>query len=112
MIVRIFCAICCIGEGYFRHFCCRPTHVGRGLKYSKSTGEEPNRKVVIKPSGKQSYRGKSDGSRQNRRGRDEYKKTAAPREEAADLAEKPTEHKAVESKTLDDNVKLYSKIEL
>lgn len=80
--------------------------------YSKSTGEEPNRKVVIKPSGKQSYRGKSDGSRQNRRGRDEYKKTAAPREEAADLAEKPTEHKAVESKTLDDNVKLYSKIEL
>ena len=33
MIVRIFCAICCIGEGYFRHFCCRPTHVGRGLKF-------------------------------------------------------------------------------
>ena len=80
--------------------------------YSKSTGEEPNRKVVIKPSGKQPYRGKSDGIRQNRRGRDEYRKPAVPREEVASPAEKTEENKAVESKTLDDNVKLYSKIEL
>lgn len=79
--------------------------------YSKSTGEEPNRKVVIKPSGKQAYRGRSDGNRQ-KRNRDDYKKNAASREEAANLAEKPAENKAVESKTLDDNVKLYSKIEL
>lgn len=80
--------------------------------YSKSTGEEPNRKVVIKPSGKQSYRGRSDGNRQNRRPRDDYKKPAASKEDAANPAEKPAENKAVESKTLDDNVKLYSKIEL
>lgn len=80
--------------------------------YSKSTGEEPNRKVVIKPSGKQPYRGRTEGNRPNRRGRDDYKKPAAPREEAAVPAEKPAENKAVESKTLDDNVKLYSKIEL
>lgn len=80
--------------------------------YSKSTGEEPNRKVVIKPSGKSSYRGKSDGNRQSRRNRDDYRKPAAPIEDASSPAETPAEHKAVESKTLDDNVKLYSKIEL
>ena len=80
--------------------------------YSKSTGEEPNRKVVIKPSGKQSYRGKQDGSRPNRRGHDDYRKPAAPREAVEVPAEKSAENAAVESKTLDDNVKLYSKIEL
>ena len=68
--------------------------------------------MVIKPSGKQSYRGRSDGNRQNRRPRDDYKKPAASKEDAANPAEKPAENKAVESKTLDDNVKLYSKIEL
>ncbi len=66
--------------------------------FSKSTGEEPNRKVVIKPSGK-SYRAKND-NRYNRK--DNYKK-----EEGASEEKKP-----VESVTLDDNVKLYSKIEL
>ena len=66
--------------------------------FSKSTGEEPNRKVVIKPSGK-NYRTKND-NRYNRR--DNYKK-----EEGTSEVKKP-----VESVTLDDNVKLYSKIEL
>lgn len=80
--------------------------------YSKSTGEEPNRKVVIKPSGKQSNRGKQDGNRPNRRGHDDYRKPAAPRDTVEVPAEKSSENTAVESKTLDDNVKLYSKIEL
>ena len=79
--------------------------------YSKSTGEEPNRKVVIKPAGRQSYRGRSDGNRQNRRGRDDYKNRNISREEAVASTEKPAENKAEESKILDDNVKLYSKIE-
>ncbi len=71
--------------------------------YSKSTGEEPNRKVVIKPSGK-SYRGKQE-NRYNRK--DDYKKTVD-----FENNEKSAENKAVESVALDDNVKLYSKIEL
>lgn len=66
--------------------------------FSKSTGEEPNRKVVIKPSGK-NYHAKND-NRYNKK--DNYKK-----EEGSSVEKKPAE-----SVTLDDNVKLYSKIEL
>lgn len=80
--------------------------------YSKSAGEEPNRKVVIKPSGKQGYRGKSDNGRYGRRDRDDYRRSVESTEEASVSDEKLVENKAVESKTLDDNVKLYSKIEL
>ncbi len=87
--------------------------------YSKSTGEEPNRKVVIKPAGKPAApRRDGASSRRSGRGGRPPRGPREPREqrepETASLPqEKPTDHPPKTEKTvLDDNIKLYSKIEL
>lgn len=79
--------------------------------FSKSTGEEPNRKVVIKPTAKPASRrsgGKGRSGRPNR-------SAPAPAENTAPetVTSEPVETPVKEEKViLDDNVKLYSKIEL
>lgn len=87
--------------------------------FSKSTGEEPNRKVVIKPTGRsEGYRGERGersergGKGDKRRGgRDGYERKSAPAEGSA--PEKPAAPSAPkEAKKIDDDVKLYSKIEI
>ena len=84
--------------------------------YSKSTGEEPNRKVVIKPSTKPNGPFPTGVRREGRPGRRPPRppRTEAIHEETS--AVEPGEMKeapvAPEKKVLDDNVKLYSKIEL
>ncbi|MBR6791460.1 MAG: protein jag [Oscillospiraceae bacterium] len=89
--------------------------------FSKSTGEEPNRKVVIKPTsrsggpsrerGERSERGESRSRRGGRGGYDRGERRSAPAEASA--AEKPAAPVAPREKlSIDDGVKLYGKIEL
>ena len=95
--------------------------------YSKSTGEEPNRKVVIKPSGKSSASGRAAAARRDsaprRSGRggrpSRPPRSGDPRErfpaaEEDGQQEAPAERPApkTEKVVLDDDVKLYTKIEL
>lgn len=87
--------------------------------FSKSTGEEPNRKVVIKPTAKPSSgAGRRDGGSSKRSGgKGGRSRNAAPREQenVQESASAPvSEQKAApaEKTVLDDNIKLYSKIEL
>lgn len=83
--------------------------------FSKSTGEEPNRKVVIKPTAKTRPPRRDNGSRRsgNRGG-----KSRPPRAEDAvhqDAVQAPVEEAPVqktETTVIEDNFKLYSKIEL
>lgn len=76
--------------------------------FSKSTGEEPNRKVVIKPS---SRRNSGSKGRPGRSSRPNHKPAPAAEGQAPETA--PVPAPAKEKKVvLDDNVKLYSKIEL
>ena len=86
--------------------------------FSKSTGEEPNRKVVIKPTGRsEGYRGER-GERSERGGKGDkrrggrggYERRSAPAEGSAEKAAAPSAPK--EAKKIDDDVKLYSKIEI
>lgn len=82
--------------------------------FSKSTGEEPNRKVVIKPTAKPSSRRSGGGKgRSGRSGRPAPSSPAAENAPeampAAETAQAPVKEEKV---ILDDNVKLYSKIEL
>ena len=72
--------------------------------YSKSSGEEPNRKVVIKPSRQQG------GYRRNDRNVNYYR-SRGPRDQIKPTAA-PAEKNNKEPKELNDNIKLYSKIEL
>jgi len=83
--------------------------------FSKSTGEEPNRKVVIKPSGRSGgpARGeKGEGRpRRSRGGYDRDRHSSASAETSA--AEKPAAPAVTREKlSIDDGVKLYGKIEL
>ena len=84
--------------------------------FSKSTGEEPNRKVVIKPTARQgSYREDRRDRRRERpaRGKGGYGRKAE--ELAPSVSEEtaaPAETRPAEARKIDDNVKLYSKIEL
>ena len=67
---------------------------------SKSNGEEPNRKVIIKPARVETREGgrpRREGGRSRRGGRRDAVKEPAPHREA---------------KKLDDSFKLYGKIEL
>lgn len=84
---------------------------------SKSTGEEPNRKVIIKPlreaperrPRREGGRYRRDRGRRDSRERSEsYERSERPAEEA----EAPKEHPHREAVKLDDSVKLYGKIEL
>ena len=72
--------------------------------YSKSSGEEPNRKVVIKPSRQQGGYRRNDrkGSYNRSRNQREEKKSSSVSSETTNK----------EPKELNDNIKLYSKIEL
>ncbi len=76
--------------------------------FSKSTGEEPNRKVVIKPS---SRRNSGSKGRPGRSSRPNHKPAPAAEGQAPETAPVPAPAKE-EKVVLDDNVKLYSKIEL
>ena len=83
--------------------------------FSKSTGEEPNRKVVIKPSGRPngSSRGeKGEGRpRRSRGGYDRDRRSSNAAETPA--VEKPAAPAVTREKlSIDDGVKLYGKIEL
>lgn len=92
--------------------------------YSKSSGEEPNRRIVIKPAGKTggNYRGKSEDGRPPRRRRNDRPRSDRPRrEESAPIrdAEQPAVSDSVpkaETPSFDETklgeVKLYGKIEL
>lgn len=79
---------------------------------SKSTGEEPNRKVVIKPLREApERRPRREGGRYRRdRGRRERPESYEHSEHAPEEKEAPKEHR--EAIKLDDSVKLYGKIEL
>lgn len=91
--------------------------------YSKSTGEEPNRKVVIKPSsrtGSASGGSRREGGRPPRSNRPpRYNNSPAPQTEEKPAEpvteipapEAPAEEPKLDTKTL-DSFKLYSKIEL
>ena len=98
---------------------------------SKSTGEEPNRKVIIKPTRSESREGREGRSRRDGRGpRRERgpRRDREPRENRDGLREgRPAESTGAEEQTserpaqpaphreavkLDDSVKLYGKIEL
>ena len=91
--------------------------------YSKSTGEEPNRKVVIKPSsrtGNASGGSRREGGRPPRSNRPpRYNNSPAPQTEEKPAEpvteipapEAPAEEPKLDTKTL-DSFKLYSKIEL
>ncbi|MGI5894621.1 MAG: RNA-binding cell elongation regulator Jag/EloR [Candidatus Merdivicinus sp.] len=84
--------------------------------FSKSTGEEPNRKVVIKPtakpassrrdSGKRSSRNRSRGPRNNETAENSELLNPAAEQPAVPAPEKS------EPVVMDDNIKLYTKIEL
>ena len=87
---------------------------------SKSNGEEPNRKVIIKPTRpepREGGRGRREGGRMRRGGRRDSE-PRQPREmnesvqsSAGEAAvREPAPHR--EAKKLDDSVKLYGKIEL
>ena len=91
--------------------------------YSKSTGEEPNRKVVIKPSsrtGSASGGSRREGGRPPRSNRTpRYNNSPAPQTEekpAEPVTEIPAPEAPAEEPKLDtkklDSFKLYSKIEL
>lgn len=84
---------------------------------SKSTGEEPNRKVIIKPlreaperrPRREGGRYRRDrGHRDSRERSESFERSERPAEEA----EAPKEHPHREAVKLDDSVKLYGKIEL
>ena len=82
---------------------------------SKSTGEEPNRKVIIKPTREApERRPRREGGRFRRdRGRRDNRERAESYERperAPEEKEAPKEHR--EAVKLDDSVKLYGKIEL
>ena len=86
--------------------------------YSKSTGEEPNRKVVIKPSGKSGASGGSRregrpgrGNRPPRNNAPQTEKTAPEADTASSAPVEPVEEPKVDTHDF-DSVKLYSKIEL
>ncbi len=79
--------------------------------YSKSSGEEPNRKVVIKPSAKPGRRPSGGRGRSSRPPR-EMKEPAANAVREAQPAEQDGQPPKEEKVVLDDNIKLYSKIEL
>jgi len=84
--------------------------------FSKSTGEEPNRKVVIKPTGRPGPRPErgEKGEGRPRRGRGGYDRGERRSSSAeAPAAEKPAAPAAPREKlSIDDGVKLYGKIEL
>lgn len=83
--------------------------------FSKSTGEEPNRKVVIKPTGRTGAPSRGEkGEGRPRRGRGSYDRDRrSSSAEAAAPVEKPAAPAAPrEIKSIDDGVKLYGKIEL
>ena len=82
---------------------------------SKSTGEEPNRKVIIKPTREApERRPRREGGRYRRdRGRRDSRERSESYERperAPEEKEAPKEHR--EAVKLDDSVKLYGKIEL
>ena len=88
--------------------------------YSKSTGEEPNRKVVIKPTSRSGGPSgpRREGGRPPRGNRPPRNNAPAPQpadapeqSEAPRQPEAPVEEPKVDTKAL-DGVKLYSKIEL
>lgn len=86
--------------------------------YSKSTGEEPNRKVVIKPSGKSGASGGSRregrpgrGNRPPRNNAPQMEKTAPAADVDSSAPAEPVEEPKVDTHDF-DSVKLYSKIEL
>ncbi len=93
--------------------------------YSKSTGEEPNRKVVIKPTARTgaSSGSRRDGSRPARGNRPPRSSSPAPQQPGVEepesmqqapetsKAESPADEPKVDTKAL-EGVKLYSKIEL
>ena len=86
---------------------------------SKSNGEEPNRKVIIKPTrveAREGGRSRRDGGRSRRGGRRDHE-PRQPRENRENVqsagetaVREPAPHR--EAKKLDDSIKLYGKIEL
>ena len=81
--------------------------------YSKSTGEEPNRKVVIKPAFKQGGRPPRGGkNNRDNRGYNNNKPKASKPYEPKPETPANQEPAGKPAATLDDSYKLYSKIEL
>lgn len=83
--------------------------------FSKSTGEEPNRKVVIKPTAKTRPPRRDGGSRRpagNRGGKSRPPRSEdAAQQDTAQIPEEEALKQKTEAPVIEDNFKLYSKIE-
>lgn len=80
--------------------------------FSKSTGEEPNRRVVIKPTSKPSTRRSGGKGRSGRPNRPAPNSAENSTPEAVSTEPVEIETPVKEEKVILDDVKLYSKIEL
>ncbi len=80
--------------------------------FSKSTGEEPNRRVVIKPTSRPSTRRSGGKGRSGRSNRPAPNSAESSAPEAVPTESVETETSVKEEKVILDDVKLYSKIEL